>query len=169
MADVGRIDSKIGGFSDILTKQNISQTSSIDAEDFESKLKKAYDKNDMDALKDVCADFESIFLNMMYKQMKATIPESEFLKKSSAEKIFEDMLDEEIINTSSNRGVGLAEMMYKQLNKQLSNRYIKAENEESKGSENSEISIKVEEGTTAIEKKTAEGEGNQVIINKEGQ
>ena len=76
-------------------------------------------KEELEAKKlhEACEGFEAMFLSMMYKQMRATVPESElFGKKSNAIKIFEDMRDTELMNAAAKSGgVGLADMMYKQL------------------------------------------------------
>ena len=63
------------------------------------------------------ADVQAKKLRMMYKQMRATVPESGlFGKKSNAIKIFEDMRDTELMNAAAKSGgIGLADMMYKQL------------------------------------------------------
>jgi peptidoglycan hydrolase flgJ len=68
-------------------------------------------------LREACEGFEAMFLSMMYKQMRATVPESGlFGKKSNAIKIFEDMRDTELMNAAAKSGgIGLADMMYKQL------------------------------------------------------
>ena len=68
-------------------------------------------------LREACEGFEAMFLSMMYKQMRATVPESDlFGKKSNAIKIFEDMRDTELMNAAAKSGgIGLADMMYKQL------------------------------------------------------
>ena len=68
-------------------------------------------------LREACEGFEAMFLSMMYKQMRATVPESElFGKKSNAIQIFEDMRDTELMNSvAKGGGIGIADMMYKQL------------------------------------------------------
>lgn len=68
-------------------------------------------------LREACEGFEAMFLSMMYKQMRATVPESElFGKKSNAIQIFEDMRDTELMTQVSKAGgIGIADMMYKQL------------------------------------------------------
>ena len=124
--------SNIGGIGNLtLPQQGVQEIiQNNTADSFEAKLKKAYEQKDMDQLKSVCQDFESIFLSMMYKQMKATIPESELMPKSSAEKMFEEMLDEELINGISNRGIGLAQMMFKQLSRQVDNLYTQSDSKD---------------------------------------
>lgn len=68
-------------------------------------------------LREACEGFEAMFLSMMYKQMRATVPEGGlFGKKSNAMSIFEDMRDTELMNeVSKSGGIGIADMMYKQL------------------------------------------------------
>ena len=68
-------------------------------------------------LREACEGFEAMFLSMMYKQMRATVPESDlFGKKSNAIKIFEDMRDTELMKQAAKSGgIGLADMMMKQL------------------------------------------------------
>ena len=79
---------------------------SMTAEDIEAKK-----------LREACEGFEAMFLSMMYKQMRATVPDNElFGKKSNALEIFEDMRDTELMNAAAKSGgIGIADMMYKQL------------------------------------------------------
>ncbi|GMG95563.1 rod-binding protein [Tepidimicrobium xylanilyticum] len=68
-----------------------------------------------EALKEVCKEFESIFLAMMFKEMKKTVPENGLIEKSTAQKIFEEMyIDELSKEISKENGVGIAEMLYQQ-------------------------------------------------------
>ena len=68
-------------------------------------------------LREACEGFEAMFISMMYKKMRATVPEGGlFGKKSNAMNIFEDMRDTELMNeVSKSGGIGIADMMYKQL------------------------------------------------------
>ncbi len=67
-------------------------------------------------LKEACKGFEAMFLNMMYKQMRATVPEDTLFGESNAQKIFRDMHDEKLMeNIADGGGLGLADMLYKQL------------------------------------------------------
>lgn len=101
-----------------------AKSSKVDESDFEARLQKAMDEGDKKALKQACADFESIFLSMLYKQMKATIPKSDLVPASAGRDIFESMLDEKIVEKAAESGgIGLADSLYKQLSKQAENRY----------------------------------------------
>ena len=72
------------------------------------------------ALKDACKGFEGMFLSMMYKQMRATVPKDTLFGESNAQNIFKDMRDNELMKTvAESGGVGLADMMYRQLSPQI--------------------------------------------------
>lgn len=67
-------------------------------------------------LKEACKGFETMFLQMMYRQMRKTVPESPMFGKSNAMDIFEDMRDTELMKkTAEAGGIGLADLLYKQL------------------------------------------------------
>lgn len=64
-----------------------------------------------------CLDFESIFVKMMLKEMRATIDKSDdILNGGYAEGIYQDMLDDEYSKTMSKTAhFGLADDLYRQL------------------------------------------------------
>jgi flagellar protein FlgJ len=64
-----------------------------------------------------CQDFESIFVKMMLKQMRATVDKSDSLLSGGwAEEIYQDMLDDEYSGTMAKKaGFGLADQLYRQL------------------------------------------------------
>jgi len=66
-----------------------------------------------------CQEFESIFVKMMLKQMRATVDKSDSLLSGGwAEDIYQDMLDDEYSKTmAQNAGFGLADQLYRQLAK----------------------------------------------------
>lgn len=68
-------------------------------------------------LKKACQDLEAFFVQQIFKQMRATIPQSGFLPESMATQMYEEMLDSEYsrVIAESPRGLGLAEMLYEQL------------------------------------------------------
>lgn len=67
-------------------------------------------------LKEACKGFETMFLQMMYRQMRKTVPESPLFGKSNAMNIFEDMRDTELMKgVAEGGGLGLADLIYKQL------------------------------------------------------
>lgn len=85
---------------------------------FEAALKKAAESGDQTALKKACQDFESIFVQMVFKNMRSTVPENALLEKSQAQSIFEGMLDEELSKkVAGANGMGIADLMFNQLQK----------------------------------------------------
>ena len=76
------------------------------------------ENKDDEKLKDLCKDFESIFLSMMLKKMKSTIPESGLMEKSFGVDMFEDMYIDQISSEISKKNdLGLARMLYDQFKK----------------------------------------------------
>ncbi len=101
-----------------------AQTDTLnETESFQSTLQKAFDEGDKKELKKACDEFEGVMLKMLYKQMKATVPDGGFIEKSSARSIFEDMLDDALMEQSSERGMGISDMMYKQLSAKMDKTY----------------------------------------------
>lgn len=67
-------------------------------------------------LKDVAQLYEKQFLREMVKSMRATVHESGFVKSNQAEQIFREQLDHEYVEKWGQKGgIGLADMIYKQL------------------------------------------------------
>ena len=67
-------------------------------------------------LSDACRQMESLFINHLFKEMRATIDKSGFISGGQAEEIYTSMLDAEMAVKISNRGgIGLTEMLLHQL------------------------------------------------------
>ena len=82
------------------------------------------DEKDDKKLRETCQEFESMFVNLMLKEMRKTIPESDFMPQSFATQTFEEMYDEEIAKSvSKGKGIGIADAMYRQMSYQLSKQY----------------------------------------------
>ncbi|RKD30922.1 rod-binding protein [Thermohalobacter berrensis] len=94
------------------SQKNKTQTTSL-----QKKLESAYKKGNNEELKKACQEFESIFLHMLLKQMRSTIPDGGLTQKSAGREIFEDMYDQEIAKkaTQKGQGIGLAKLLYEQL------------------------------------------------------
>lgn len=70
------------------------------------------------ALKDVARQFETVFLKMMLKSMRDTVPESELIN-SEKTTFYESMYDDQISLDLSKRGnLGLADMIVQQMGEQ---------------------------------------------------
>lgn len=110
-----------------ITKINISNVKNIDVakksnlekEDFKNIFDNTVQTDEDKKLKEACVEFESYFLNMMFKSMRKTVASNDgIFGKSNAEKIFQEMLDEQLTDKMAKTGgIGLANVMYKQLSK----------------------------------------------------
>lgn len=108
-----------------INSQNITdltktQKTTLESDSFKQSLNNAIQNGEDETLKKACVEFESYFLNMMFKSMRKTVlaDEDGIFAKSNAEQIFQDMLDQELTTKMAKQGgIGLADMMYKQLDK----------------------------------------------------
>lgn len=67
-------------------------------------------------LKELTQEFEAIFIQQMYKEMRSTIPDDGLIPRTNAEDTFIQMQDLEAAKATARQGgIGLAEMMMKQL------------------------------------------------------
>lgn len=69
------------------------------------------------ALKDAAKQFEVLFMNMLLKSMRDTVPQ-EGLFDSEQTRFYTSMLDQQLSEKMSTRGIGLAEIMVRQLQRQ---------------------------------------------------
>lgn len=113
--DISKISSNA---IDSLTNDVTRSVEQASDDSFAKMLEAAVQNNDDKELKKACQEFESIMLNMMYKQMKATIIKSDLIEKEAGTEIYESMQDENLMELASKTGsFGLAESLYKQLSK----------------------------------------------------
>lgn len=71
------------------------------------------------ALKAAAQQFESVFLNMMLKSMREATPQDGMFD-SEQTRMFTGMLDQQLAQNMASRGVGLADIMVKQLSRGMS-------------------------------------------------
>lgn len=71
-------------------------------------------------LKEACQGFEAIFINKLWQQMRSTVPKEGYLH-SREEDQYLSMFDQEFSKKmAENGGIGLGDMLYKQLKEQTS-------------------------------------------------
>lgn len=71
-----------------------------------------------DELMDVCKEFESYFLEQIFKEMRKTIPENEDVSSSSkslTEYFGDELIKEYSARSTEQQGLGLAQMLYEQM------------------------------------------------------
>ena len=110
--------SSIGSTSVMNTSSSV-QTKDVDKGEFAAQLatatERAQEAKDDAKLKKTCQDMEAMFLNMMMADMRKTVQKSK-LVDDSKEEIMTSMLDSEMTkNMAKAGGMGLADMMYRQL------------------------------------------------------
>ncbi|MGF7057736.1 rod-binding protein [Brassicibacter mesophilus] len=98
------------------TTNTIINTDQMRENSIKRSAEHAKDTNNDKELLKACQDFEEIFVHMLLKEMRSTIPEDGLMEKSTAREIFEDMYDQELANSmSKNNGIGIAKMLYNQM------------------------------------------------------
>ncbi len=66
-------------------------------------------------LREVAEDFESLFLNMMMKAMRSSVPRSELFGDQDEIQTYEELRDEELSKRMAHgRGLGIADLIVKQ-------------------------------------------------------
>lgn len=81
-------------------------------------LKKDAAQSPEEAAMPVARQFEALFVQMMLKSMRDTVPEGGLFSESG-QKMYQDMLDSQLsVSMSEHQGIGLAEVIAKQLARQ---------------------------------------------------
>ena len=92
---------------------NPTESLAVDANSLNG-LRSAATQNSPEALKGAAKQFEALFLNMMLKSMRDATPQDGMLD-SQQTKMFTGMLDQQLSQNMAQRGVGLADMLARQL------------------------------------------------------
>lgn len=68
-------------------------------------------------LSKACADFEAIFVEQLFKTMRASVPDSKLLNGGRAEELYTAMLDQQVAEqmTHGQGSIGLADQMQNRL------------------------------------------------------
>ncbi|MBC7416481.1 MAG: flagellar assembly peptidoglycan hydrolase FlgJ [Herminiimonas sp.] len=86
---------------------------SIDPKEIDA-LRQSARQNSPDAIKAVAKQFEGLFLNMVMKSMRAATPQDGIMDSEQG-KMFTSMLDQQMSQNLAKRGVGLADVLIRQL------------------------------------------------------
>lgn len=74
--------------------------------------------NNPEKLRQKCQDFEAIMVQSMLKSMRASVPDGGLLPKGNDQKIFQDLMDQNIaIEMSRKEGMGIGDALFRQLQK----------------------------------------------------
>lgn len=85
----------------------------VDVKDVGS-LRRAAKENSPEALKETAKQFEALFMNMVLKSMREASPQDGLFDNQQS-KMYTSMLDQQFSQTMASRGVGLAEVLIRQL------------------------------------------------------
>jgi flagellar protein FlgJ len=71
-------------------------------------------------LRKAAHDLEGVFVNEMFKAMRATVPDDGLLAQNSGQDMFTGMLDQHLAETyAEHAGKGMGEALYHQLSRRL--------------------------------------------------
>lgn len=93
---------------------DISQRFALDTQGFEALKNQARAGNNDQTLKAAAKQFEAVFTQMVLKSMRDATPQDGVLD-SQQTKLYMSMMDQQLSQQMSARGVGLADVMYRQL------------------------------------------------------
>lgn len=81
-------------------------------------LRQAARENSPESLKATARQFEALFMNMVLKSMREATPQDSMFD-SQQTKMYTAMLDQQISQSMASRGIGLAEVLVRQLSRTL--------------------------------------------------
>jgi flagellar protein FlgJ len=99
-----------------LSPLNDDKSLALDAQAL-GKLRLAANQNSPEALKASARQFEALFINMMLKNMRQANPAAG-LEQGQEAQVYTSMLDQQLSQVMAQRGMGLADMMLRQLSRQ---------------------------------------------------
>ncbi|MET0268592.1 MAG: rod-binding protein, partial [Duganella sp.] len=94
---------------------DLSNKFALDVKDMGS-LRQGARTGSPEALKGAATQFEAMFVNMMMKTMRDATPQ-DGLMNTEQTKMFTSMLDQQTSQNIAKKGIGLADMLVRQLNK----------------------------------------------------
>lgn len=106
------------GINNIINKTTV-QSGGNDTVDIKTKIERAADKEDDTELLKACQEFESVFMDIVFKEMQSTVKDGGAVEKSYARDVYEGMLSEELTKemTEDSNSIGLAKMIYENMKK----------------------------------------------------
>ncbi len=100
-------------FSEMLQSARTKADAAVSSEEADAEKQRQ-------ELREACQGFEALFLDMMFREMRKTVPKDELFGESNAMDIYRDMHDSEVMKqVSKSGGIGLGDMLYRQLSPQV--------------------------------------------------
>lgn len=111
----------ISGLTNIYTDYMNTTAQNATAEKLKSAAKADYSNSTDDELMSVCKQFESYFLEQVFKEMQKTVPDSHVDQNTSnLVSYFRDSTFAELANQSTeNNSLGLAQMLYDRMKRNI--------------------------------------------------
>lgn len=97
----------------MVNSANTSNTLASDVKGL-ARLREDAKNNSPDALKETAKKFEAMFVNMVLKSMRDATPKDGVLDSENG-KMFGSMLDQQLSQNIADRGMGLADVLVRQL------------------------------------------------------
>jgi flagellar protein FlgJ len=97
----------------MINSSDLTGKLAIDANNL-TALKESAKQNSPEAIKAAAKQFEALFMNMVMKSMRDATPQDGMFD-SEQTKMYTTMLDQQVSQTLANRGVGLADVLVRQL------------------------------------------------------
>jgi flagellar protein FlgJ len=105
-------------YSELEFNRKVTKLNSTE-KDFK-KILKDKKETELKKFKEVCYQFESIFVNMMLREMRKTLNKYRLIPQNPAEEIFNDMLYQEYaLKIAKSEQLGLAKIIYEQYSKYI--------------------------------------------------
>jgi flagellar protein FlgJ len=77
-------------------------------------------KIDEEKLKKACMNFESLFIQRLWKSMRQTVMKSGLFGGGTEEEVYQSLFDQELSKSlASGRGISLGKMIYEQMMKKV--------------------------------------------------
>ena len=108
----------ISGLSNIYTDYMNQQADNVSSKKMQDTVSKDYSQSTDEELLDVCKQFESYFMEQVFKQMEKTIIKDEASVGTSTALVdyFKDSALQELTKTSTEtQGLGIAQALYEQM------------------------------------------------------
>jgi flagellar protein FlgJ len=103
----------------VTSVNNTSAELAIDTKSVDA-LRRSAQQNSPEALKGVAKQFEALFMNMVMKSMREATPQDSVFD-SQQSRMYTSMLDQQISQNLASRGVGLADVLIRQLSSVVGN------------------------------------------------
>lgn len=117
-----RVRMNIGSIDSAYLQYKSQTGADQSAKKLEDSLKSDYSGSSDEELMEVCKEFEAYFLEQVFKEMMKTIPQSEESDSANGrlvEFFKENTIQELAAQSTENNGLGLAQMMYEQMKRNI--------------------------------------------------